>query len=222
MVDFQTEDQDGMCSTLHVAWTIVAEIPPEPWIVCSGCGGPRPFRCSGRVRLNANGRKLDAWLIYKCRACDRTWNRPLFERRPVRDLDPAALAALQANDADLVRRVAFDIAALRRWTARIDEADDVAVTKAIIADAGDWTALDIALAVPLPTPLRLDRLLASALRLSRSRVARLYDDGLLRVVDDRDDALRRRVRTGTRVQLDLAAAADRDRVWRPLATGAPL
>lgn len=221
LVNFQTEDQDGMC-LLHVSWTITPLTPPEPWIACSTCGGPRPFRCSGRVRLNANGRKLDAWLIYKCQACDRTWNRPIFERRAVRDIDPAVLTALHGNDPGWIRAAAFDIEALRRRAARVDEGGAVAVDKAVVADPGDFTALEIALTVALPTPLRLDRLLATELRLSRSRVERLRDDGRLRLAAGDDDALRRRIRTGTRIRIDLAGDDDGRALWRAVAAGAPL
>ncbi|MFC0803867.1 DUF1062 domain-containing protein [Ensifer sp. P24N7] len=80
-----------MCNTLQVRWTIIPLIPPQPWVACSGCGGVRAFESSNKIRLNANGRKLDAWLIYKCSTCDRTWNRPIFERRNVRDIRPAVL-----------------------------------------------------------------------------------------------------------------------------------
>ena len=58
-------------------------------VPASTCGDSRRFRSSGKVRLNANGRKLDAWLIYKCESCDRTWNLPLLERAVVGGLDPA-------------------------------------------------------------------------------------------------------------------------------------
>ena len=92
------EDQDDMCDTFRVRWTIIPQIAPQPWIACSGCGGLRAFQSSGKIRLNANGRRLDAWLIYKCLACEKTWNRPIFERQTVRDISPAVLDALQSND----------------------------------------------------------------------------------------------------------------------------
>ena len=62
--------------------------PPQPWLACSRCRDIRPFRCSEKFRLNANGKRLDAWLIYRCGSCDNTWNRPVLERRNRRDIDP--------------------------------------------------------------------------------------------------------------------------------------
>ncbi|MBZ9939462.1 DUF1062 domain-containing protein [Mesorhizobium sp. BR1-1-16] len=183
-------------------------------MACSGCGGVRAFRSSGKIRLNANGRRLDAWLIYKCRACDKTWNRPIFERRAVRSIDPAVMEAMQANDPDWIRAQAFDLDALRRRAKRIDESAAFEVRKDIIREAPNWMRLEIGIAVPLPLAVRLDRLLASELPLSRSRLGRMSGAGQLRVLPAEVDALRRRIRDGTRLVLDLAGEADRETLWR--------
>ena len=218
-MDFRTEDHADMCHALKVRWTVIPQTAPRPWIACSGCGASRPFQSSGKIRLNANGRRLDAWLIYKCLACDRTWNRPIFERRNVRDIDPAVLAALQSNDADWIRAETFNLAALRRKSARIDEFPEVEVVKVLPQDVLDWTRLTIELIVPLPVSTRLDRLLAAELKISRTRLQVLHEGGALRTNCGRADALRRRIRTGMQVTLDLAGETDRERSWRPPATG---
>lgn len=209
-----------MCAALQVRWTITAKTAPEPWIACGGCGGPRAFRSSGKIRLNANGRRLDAWLIYNCTDCDKSWNRPLFERRAVREIDPAILAALQSNDPRWASAEAFNLGALRRASPRIDEFADVAIAKEIVRDSQSPTTIAIALVVPLPTSLRLDRLLASEFAVSRARLQALEDRCVLRIKSDRTDALRRRVGTGTIVVLELPAEADCALFWRFRATGA--
>src|SRR5436305_1201432 len=132
LVDFRTEDQDGMCTTLQVRWTIIPKFAPQPWIVCRGCGGLRLFQSSNKIRLNANGRKLDAWLIYKCTVCDNTWNRPIFERRNVRDIDSVTLEALQSNDPDWIRAQTFNLEALGRKSQRIDEFAEFEVRKELL------------------------------------------------------------------------------------------
>src|SRR5262245_31300010 len=110
------ESATGTNDVVHVRWILSPKTPPRPWLACSRCGGERPFQASGKIRLNANGRRLDAWLIYRCAACDSTWNRPLFERRNVADFDRVTLAALETNAPNLVRRWAFDLTDLRRRT----------------------------------------------------------------------------------------------------------
>ena len=208
-----------MCNSLSVRWTIIPKTAPQPWLACSGCGGLRAFQSSDKIRLNANGRKLDAWLIYKCTGCDGTWNRTIFERRNVRDIDSATLEALQCNDPDWIRAEAFNLEALRRKSHRIDEFADFGIRKELLCEMPGWKHLEIELSISLPMNLRLDRLLASELRVSRSRLNALHEAGLLRMNPDRADRLGRRLKSGARVTLDLAHLDDRESVWKPLATG---
>ncbi|MDW5314037.1 DUF1062 domain-containing protein [Rhizobium sp. PL01] len=203
-----------MCNTLRVRWTIIPQQSPQPWIACSGCGGPRAFQCSGKIRLNANGRKLDAWLIYKCASCEKTWNRPIFERRAVRGIDPAVLEALQSNDPHWIRAESFNLEALKRKSQRVDEFSAFEIGKELLHDPPNWTKLDIELRVPFAISMRLDRLLASELKISRSRLQALNDRGALQVGADRDGALRRRVRNGAHVLFDLTAETDREPSWK--------
>lgn len=208
-----------MCDALQVRWTITAKTAPEPWIACSGCGEPRAFRSSGKIRLNANGRRLDAWLIYNCRDCDKSWNRPLFERRNVREIDPAALAALQSNDPQWARAEAFNLDALRRKSPRIDEFPDVEIAREVVRDSHPARIIAITLVVPFPTSMRLDRLLASELAMSRPQLQSLQDQSVLRIKSDRNDALRWRVKTGTVAMLDLSADVASALLWRSRVTG---
>jgi len=208
-----------MCNTLQVRWTIIPKTAPQPWIACGGCGGLRAFQSSGKIRLNANGRKLDAWLIYKCLTCERTWNRPIIERRNVRDIDPAILDALQSNDPDWIRAETFNLDALRHKSQRVDEFAEFEIAKEIQRETAHWTSLAIELIVPFPTSIRLDRLLASELKVSRSRLQALHDEGMVRTDPDRSDVMRRRIRNGTLIVIDLATQADREQSWKPLASG---
>jgi hypothetical protein len=208
-----------MCNTLQVRWTIVPKLAPQPWIACSGCGGLRAFQSSNKIRLNANGRRLDAWLIYKCVACDKTWNRPILERRNVRDIDPAVLEALQSNDPDWIRAETFNLESLKRKSRRIDECAELEVRKQLLRDAPDWTHLDIDLSVPFPTSARLDRLLASELDISRTQLNRLQEHALLRTNPERADILRQRIRSGIRIMVDLSSLPDREIVWKPRVAG---
>lgn len=185
-----------------VLWTITPTTAPQPWRPCGACGEKRPFRCSEKFRLNANGKSLDAWLIYKCTGCDQTWNRAIFERRATRDIAPALLTALETSNPALVRRHAFDGAALRKFTHRVDEFDEVAVKRQPLGSAGqEREVLEIAIAAPIPNSLRLDRLLASELALSRNRIASMASAGELRTASPLD----RPVRDGIKITLDLAA-----------------
>src|SRR5687768_38976 len=127
-----------MCNSLQVRWILIPKKAPQPWLACSGCGGLRASQSSDKVSLNANGRKLDAWLIYKCTGCGKTWNRTIFERKNVRDSDSATLEALQSNDPDWIRAETFNLEALRRKSQRISEFAELDIRKELLRETPDW------------------------------------------------------------------------------------
>jgi hypothetical protein len=192
-------------NTLRVQWTITPRTAPQPWLNCSRCRGPRCFRSSGKIRVNANGRRIDAWLIYRCVACDSPRNPPIVERREVSALGRQVLLSLQANDPDLVRGLAFDVAALKRWTGHVQEFDDVLVTRRVLSESlRPVLLLEIECRVPRPIGLRADRLLASELRLSRSSIQRLATAAQIHTVPPGVD-LRRPLRDGLRLIIGAAS-----------------
>jgi hypothetical protein len=205
LLNFPMGRQAGMPDILRVRWTITSQTLPEPWLACSRCSGVRPFRCSEKFRLNANGKRLDAWLIYRCAACEETWNRPLFERRRLNEIDPAMLEALQANDRDRARSFAFDVAGLRPFTSHIDGSNDVVLRKDVVAaPPRPASRIEIQLVLSGATRLRLDRLLAGGLGLSRARIGALHEKGCLTIAPGAGKALRRPPHNGQRILLDRA------------------
>lgn len=208
-----------MCATLRVRWTITPKIAPQPWLACSRCGKLRAFQSSCKVRLNANGRRLDAWLIYKCVVCEKTWNRPIFERRYVGEIDSAELEALQSNDPQWIRAEAFNLDALRCRSQRIDEFPEIEISKHVLDEMPAWRRVEIEVMVLLPTNVRLDRLLALEFGLSRSKLRALYDAGVLQVRGNRSDVLGRRVKSGLVVTVDLATLSGSIEAWRQASTG---
>ena len=47
---------------------------------CGGCGKKQEFVNSGKFRVNANGNRVDVWLIYRCKNCKHSWNLAIYER----------------------------------------------------------------------------------------------------------------------------------------------
>ncbi|RVD40201.1 MAG: DUF1062 domain-containing protein [Mesorhizobium sp.] len=202
-----------MSSILRIHWTIAPEIAPRPLINCNRCGGVKAYRCSGKFRVNANGKRIDVWLIYRCADCDNSWNFGIFERCNRRDIEPALLAALESNDPELARRHAFDIVALRDQVGRVEEFPDAAVRKQVIGGMKQGaTALELRLGLEVPISLRLDRLLANEFGISRSRLQALEERRLLVVDPEGSKALRKPAREGTTIRVNLASEPDRQAI----------
>ncbi|MGX5825937.1 DUF1062 domain-containing protein [Mesorhizobium sp. 43Arga] len=198
---------------LRIHWAIAPQTAPQPSINCNRCGGLKAYRCSGKFRVNANGKRIDVWLIYRCVDCDNSWNFGIFERCNRRDIEPALLQALESNDPELARRHAFDVVALRNQVGRIEEFADVAVHKRLLGGGSESAAaLELQLGLEMPTSLRLDRLLASELGISRSRLQALEERRLLVVDPDGAKALRKPARQGMTVRIDLAGEPDHEAI----------
>lgn len=210
-----------MTGTFCFLWTLQPSVPPRPWLHCPGCGQPRPFTSSGRIRLNANGRLLDAWLIYKCADCARTWNRPLFERQPRRALHPSVIDACEVSDPAFVADAAQDITALRRFSARIETDGRQQVMKQMLGRRqGHGCEACIRIIGAGAAPFRPDRLLAQELGLSRSRIDALVEVGAVQMIGRDRRAFRRAVSGEISVRIDLSDRPDTDRSRLLAAAGA--
>ncbi|MFR2486546.1 MAG: DUF1062 domain-containing protein [Hungatella sp.] len=79
-------------------WKLVPEAVPTVRRNCSKCKEKREFINSMKFRVNANGKNVDVWLIYRCEKCSTTWNMSIFERSPVSAIPEEEYAGFQAND----------------------------------------------------------------------------------------------------------------------------
>ena len=196
-----------MSYVVRVQWIIIARTAPQPWLACRRCGEPRRFRSSDKIRVNANGKRVDAWLIYKCTSCDNTWNRPILERRHVSTVEPHLLASLRASDSELSRRLAFE-----KWRRKlkVEHFDDVTVRKKVVSENTQPAGrLEIDCVVPELTGVRVDRLVANELRLSRSRIQNMQNAGHLAACPG---DLSRPLRDGLRVRVELRGVHDGDKI----------
>jgi hypothetical protein len=154
-----------------------------------------------KFRTNAQKKRIDVWLIYRCLACDEVWNRPLFERVGIGDIAPDAFDAIARNDPTLALRHAFDRTRLMRH-GRLEERPEVSIRKSQEGECALTAGgLTIALSLALPCGLRLDRLLTCGLGLSRAQLDRLYDAGALRLSPA---TLRTPIADGQSIAIDLA------------------
>lgn len=144
-------------------WRIEALAVPR-WVQpCSGCRGVTPFESNECFRVNANGGRLDVWLLYGCCGCGATAKRSVLRRMRVTDIEPAQLDGYHRNDAALAWRHAFDVATAEPLPHR--------VVRPPLPASG---LLDVAIEQPFACGLRFDALLAAELGWSRSRIARSF------------------------------------------------
>lgn len=154
------------------------------------------------MRLNANGKRLDAWLIYKCTACDQTWNRPILDRHPVSRVSKANLEAMQQSAPDRVKAHEFDLAALRVHCSQIHHLPDVTIEKRTSGHlSADWDEISLLLRPKRPVGVRLDRLLCEGWHLSRSHLQTLTIAGAVVVHPAAKNALKKPLRADVTIRV---------------------
>jgi len=129
----------------------------------------------GRFRVNANGKRLDVWLLVRCVACDRTSKLTVHERAPVRSFDPAVLDGYHANDPELVASTLMDPLLARRNRVTLDWKGawglDTEAARRAWSRPEAWP-VKVEVVFEDPVPVRPERLIAQGLGLSRNEALR--------------------------------------------------
>ncbi len=176
---------------------------------CQRCEGRQPFRSSDRFRVNAQKKRLDVWLVYRCVTCGLSHNLPVLERVSRSEIDPERYQAFLRNDRDTAWRCAFDDELFRREGADVEANVDFAVEGE--EPTGDAGEVAVEVEAPFPLGVRLDRVLARKLGISRSRVLELAKAGAIRVGAEGAPgaeggrSVKRKLRQPLRLTLDLGA-----------------
>lgn len=85
-------------------WIVTPQRLPAVIRRCPKCGQKTEFENSGRFQINANGRLLDVWLIYRCQVCETSWNMAVYERVDPKSIDREEYEGFLRNDRELAVR----------------------------------------------------------------------------------------------------------------------
>lgn len=155
---------------------------------CAGCGRKTNFKNTNKFRVNANGNKLDVWLIYQCENCKHTWNLSVYERQR-----PAAIRAedyqrFLANDEEFAERFGRDLKFFQKNRAVVDLKNikyHIEKRNEILTGDGErGQEVFIKINNPCGLKIRAEKQIADATGLSRSQVKRLTGQGKIKIVMD--------------------------------------
>lgn len=69
--------------------------------------------------MNANGNRVDVWLIYRCKKCKHSWNLSIYERKRPSKIKQEKYLLFLENDYELAEKYGRDIEFLKRNKAEI-------------------------------------------------------------------------------------------------------
>jgi hypothetical protein len=161
---------------------------PKNWVVvpislpiivrrCHACAS-RHFQASGKFRVNAHHKLLDAWLLALCTVCGDTTKLTVFERTNVRSVRPGLLDRLHHNDPRLAAELLQDPVVGRRNRIALDW-DNAWRLDAGGSDQLEEGAIDISVGFAARIPVRPMRLIAEGFGFSRAEVEGLVSGGKL-------------------------------------------
>ncbi|MFB6780715.1 DUF1062 domain-containing protein [Streptomyces sp. NPDC056352] len=144
---------------------------------CHACASER-FRANGKIRVNANHKLLDAWLLVLCSACGDTAKLTVLERMNVCSVRPELLDRLHDNDPGLAAELLQDPVVRRRNRIALDWGNAWRLDTGG-SDHLDREVIDVSVRFAARIPVRPVRLIAEGCGLSRAEVERLITEGKL-------------------------------------------
>ncbi len=87
-----------MCYLIKIEYEMILE--DSLWIIrnCPKCGGKTHYKNTKKFRINANGNKLDIWLIYQCAECKHMFKLTIYERRKASSISKEEYQRFLDND----------------------------------------------------------------------------------------------------------------------------
>ena len=145
---------------------------------CPKCGRKSHYINTKKFRVNANGNKLDIWLIYQCAECKHTLNLAIYERKKASSITKEEYQCFLDNDEQLAERYGKDMQLFRTNKADIDfdrlhyGVIKLHETKEI---SGFGEQIIITVKNPNQMKIRSEKQIAMVLGLSRNQVKSLLE-----------------------------------------------
>ena len=156
---------------------------------CPKCGRKTRFRSTKKFRVNANGNKLDVWLIYQCEGtssrgsksnCRHTLNLAVYERKKVSSIPKEEYIRFLSNDVQLAELYGKNMQLFQKNKADVDfERINYDYVKRKETRESSEVGERIVLTIHNPYQLKIhpQKQMAEALGMSRSQVKRLVEQG---------------------------------------------
>lgn len=170
-------------------------IPEESFKIvrnCSGCGCKTVFHNTNNFRVNANGKKIDVWLIYQCIKCKHTKNLTVYKRCRPESLVKEEYEGYLRNSSKLAFRYGTDSQFFGRNRVEVDwsnikyiinRKNDMLVDTDQFFHEGDLLVVNNSHALKV----RTDKVVSEILNLTRSVGKGLEKSGIIVVSEEKQE-----------------------------------
>lgn len=151
---------------------------------CQGCGCKSSFVNTGSYRVNANGNRVDIWLIYQCEKCKHTYNLTIHERIRPSELSSEEYDRYFSNDKELAMEHGMDKNILARNKVEIDW-DNLSYELYPLSETARKSDC-ILIQNPYHVKIRMDKVLSEILEVNRNKIKALLKQEAIELVTDQD------------------------------------
>lgn len=150
------------------------------WVIrnCPKCGKKTYFKNTKKFRVNANGNRLDIWLIYQCEKCKCSLKLSIYEQQKVSSIPKEEYQFFLDNDEQFAERYGKNRQLFQRNKAYIDFERlnyDFVKLHETIEYSDSEEQIVIAINNPYQLKIRPKKQIAEVLGLSRSQVKSLLE-----------------------------------------------
>ncbi|MBQ4529626.1 MAG: DUF1062 domain-containing protein [Lachnospiraceae bacterium] len=150
---------------------------------CANCGGKTEYVNTDCFRVNANGNRIDVWLIYQCEKCKHPCNLTVYERvnpKILKEQYPGFLG----NDKELALQYGTNKSFFQKNKAEISM--DGMEYEILEEETEETETLEenseiIHIQNPYELKLRTDKVLAEIFQISRRKINQLVEQELILV-----------------------------------------
>lgn len=130
--------------------------------------------------MNAQKRNLDVWLIYRCAACDSTYNLTILSRTKPELIEKELFRKFSENDEELARKYAFSSEIGRKNGVELDYSsveyeilhDPISVNELLNSE---HEVITFRVRAPFESGLKMTTVIRSCLGLSANQLNRLIE-----------------------------------------------
>lgn len=175
-----------------IEYTIIPEESFEIIRNCSGCGCKTTFHNTNSFRVNANGNKIDVWLIYQCTKCKHTNNLTVYERCKPESMAKEEYEEYLRNSSKLAFGYGTDSQFFARNRVEVDwsnikyiinRKNDMLVETDQFFHEGDLLVVNNSYALKV----RTDKVVSEILNITRSGVKGLEKAGIIVVSEEKQE-----------------------------------
>ncbi len=169
-----------------IEYTIIPEESFKILRNCSGCGCKSTFHNTNCFRVNANGNRIDVWLIYQCTRCKHTNNLTVYERCRPESILQQEYEQFLSNSSELALKYGTDSQFFARNKAEVDWSNIKYTIKEQNAikesfKKGDLLEINNIYALKI----RTDKLICEVLNITRSKIKELEKVGIISITEEK-------------------------------------